>query len=75
MRIISHYPQTEEDKKKLSRKATVLHSQALFRLLERLSCPSSQKKALFEAILKENESLQDMDTTSLLPHSEHMSST
>lgn len=57
MRIISHYPQTEEGKKELSRKAAVLHSQAIFRLFRQLSCPRSQKKALFEAILKENESL------------------
>lgn len=53
MNLIPHYPKTDEKKKELSKKAALIHSQAISWSLKQLSCPNDQKQALLAAILEE----------------------
>lgn len=54
MNIIVHTPATDEDKKEISRKAAILHNQAILHYIRQLSCPDYQKQALLQAIYGEN---------------------
>ncbi len=54
MNIFVHYPETEEGKRELGKRAASLHNQAILRYLKQLSCPEDQKQSLVKAILAEH---------------------
>ena len=52
MKIIVHYPKSEEGLSELMKKATDLHIEAIIAYLDKLSCPKKQKLQIIEKIRK-----------------------
>ncbi len=52
MKLIVHYPDTDEGMAKLSRKAAAVHAEAVISYLNKLSCPLHQKQELLEKIIR-----------------------
>ena len=50
MNVIVHYPQKQESIQALQEKVAVLHSKAITRFLEKLTCPKEQKLQLIKKI-------------------------
>lgn len=51
MRIIVHYPEDKDVLGELQKKASIIHSQAVLRYLQQLSCPDYQKQELLESMI------------------------
>lgn len=52
MKIIVHYPETEQGKEKLKRTVADVHIDAVVKYISKLSCPKEQKEKLLKEILK-----------------------
>lgn len=51
IRLIVHYPKTEEGQKELSRRVAEVHADAVAGRLGRLECPAKQKQELLQAVI------------------------
>ena len=52
MNIIVHYPKKQEDIDALRKKVAVVHSEAVIRYIDKLTCPKEQKIALLNETKK-----------------------
>jgi hypothetical protein len=52
MNIIVHYPKSEEGKRELAKRVAEAHAEAVNSYILSLNCPTEQKLALFDAIIK-----------------------
>ena len=52
MKVIVHYPQTEQGKQKLKRAVTDVHIDAVLKHISKLNCPKEQKEKLLQEIIK-----------------------
>jgi len=50
MNMIVYHPKTEEGRKELEKKSSLLHSQAVLLYIQQLPCPNDQKQALMEEL-------------------------
>ena len=53
MKVIVHYPQTEQGKQKLKRAVTDVHIDAVVKCISKLNCPKEQKEKLLKGIIKD----------------------
>ena len=53
MKVIVHYPQTEQGKEKLKRAVTDVHIDAVIKHISKLNCPKEQKEKLLNKIIKD----------------------
>lgn len=53
MKIIVHYPKTEEGKQELARRVASVHADAVLSRIKSLDCPDQQKLALIDAIIED----------------------
>ena len=53
MKVIVHYPQTEQGKQKLEKAVTGVHIHATVKYISKLNWPKEQKEKLLEDIVKE----------------------
>ena len=53
MKVIVHYPQTEQGKEKLKRAVTDVHIGAAIKHISKLNCPKEQKEKLLKKIIKD----------------------
>jgi len=52
IRVVVHYPQTEEGKQKLAELVAKAHADMINQYIRKLDCPSKQKVKLLDAIIK-----------------------
>jgi hypothetical protein len=52
VKVIVHYPQTEQGKEKLKRAVTDVHIDAVIKHISTLNCPKEQKEKLLSDIIK-----------------------
>ena len=52
MTVIIHYPKVEEDKRELTRRASIVHADTIIQYINKLSCPKEQKQKLYDEIIK-----------------------
>ena len=50
--VIVYYPKTEAGKEELARRVSDVHAAAVNQRLKSLNCPTSQKLALLDAVIK-----------------------
>lgn len=50
IRMIVHYPQTQEGRQELARRAAEVHADAVVRRINKLNCPAEQKIELLQAV-------------------------
>ena len=53
MKVIVHYPQTDQGKEKLKRAVTDVHIDAVVKYISKLNCPKGQKEKLLKKIIKD----------------------
>ena len=53
MKVIVHYPQTEQGKKKLKMAVTDVHINAVLKHISNLNCTKVQKEKLLKKIIKD----------------------
>lgn len=53
MKVIVHYPKTEQGKEKLKRAVTDVHIDAVIKHISNLNCPKEQKEKLLKKIIKD----------------------
>lgn len=51
IQVIVHCPQTEVGRQELSRRVASVHADAVNRKLQKLNCPTAQKRQLLEAVI------------------------
>lgn len=49
--VIMHYPETAEGREALSRRAALIHADAVDHRLKKLNCPEKQKLELLDAVI------------------------
>lgn len=49
--VIVYFPQTEIDQKELARRVASIHADAVIARLQKLTCPTTQKLQLLDAII------------------------
>ena len=52
MKVIVHYPNTEQGAQELAKRVAKTHAEAAARYIEKLPCPKEQKEALFDEIMQ-----------------------
>ena len=52
IQIIVHYPQTETGRQELARRVASVHADAVNRKLQKLTCPTHQKRQLLDAVIQ-----------------------
>ena len=52
IKLIIHYPNSEEGKEALARRVSDIHAAAVNQRLKSLTCPTSQKLELLDAIIE-----------------------
>ncbi|MDL2233513.1 hypothetical protein LJC63_08040 [Ruminococcaceae bacterium OttesenSCG-928-L11] len=55
MKIIVHYPTSENMKKELANRVAEIHADAAIQYIEKLTCPTEQKDALIRSIISEKQ--------------------
>lgn len=50
--VIVHYPTTDEGKQELAKRVSSVHADMVNQYIQRLSCPSSQKIQLMNAVIE-----------------------
>ena len=50
--VIVHYPTTDEGKQELAKRVSSVHADIVNQYIQKLSCPSSQKIQLMNAIIE-----------------------
>lgn len=53
MKVIVHYPQTEQGKQKLKKAVADVHIDAVEKYVSKLNCPKEQKEKLLKGIIKD----------------------
>ena len=51
MNIVMHYPTREAGRKELASRVARVHAEAVNNYIQKLSCPTEQKKALANAVI------------------------
>lgn len=59
IKVIVHCPESAEGIEQLRKCVAQAHAQAVISYIRRLSCPQSQKTALFKAISSRHQAAQD----------------
>ena len=54
MKVIVHYPQTEQGKEKLKRAVTDVHIDAVLKYVSKLNCSKEQKEKLLKKVAKKD---------------------
>ena len=52
MNIVIHYPAGADEKRELQKRISIVHSNAILKYIEKLSCPAEQKKEILSKLIK-----------------------
>ena len=57
--LVLHFPESEEGRQELSRRAAQIHAESILERIEGLHCPLEQKRKLLDAVIADTREKSD----------------